>query len=998
MDTYMKVVQAFREKLLFLMHLTGGQPARAPEILLLRFENTSYGAIRNIFILGQMVCFVTWYHKAFQQKDQAKVIYRYLPREVGEPLVHYLWLVLPFVQQVQGLLHSADTSSPFLWTTNVVGHKRAPVVDQIDQEGEMEEDSKAFGSLWSSDCMRRILQKITQRILGSPINISVWRHLSLAICRRYLSEHGGSLVGGDGYDSEDSEHGMRPREDIFELQSAHSTHVGGMVYGREIEQGLGIPYMQSDAFRKASESWHRFLGLGMLATTKGKSPMKEFDHVRQKARAQRFVCIQRVNLDDQLRKILQNDQATFSPNQQRAIKAIVRGDGPILQIMATGEGKSMSFILPAFASPKGVSIVIVPLVSLRDDLVRRCQECGIKTAVWHSNKPIDTPTIVLVTPESAITKQFREYINKLSARELLDRVFFDECHVVLDSTATFRPALQDLGDVLASIGVQLICLTGTLSPYDEGQFLSIMKLSRPQVHIFRSDTTRRNIRYGRQPVVWTKRNEDLQGILKEWLLKWPTGKFIVYCQVIAEVEAVGKMFECHIYHSRMGDEQTKHRQLTEWINTGQVIVATNALGMGLDVPNVRGVLHVGAPGKLRDYLQESGRAGRDGKPAISLILTANSNSISSSRRGQMDYGSQASNANVGTDVLLRSKGCWRVVISHLMDGNLERTGCLPNETICLHCAQERGTALHDLEPELRTQLQARANRSKRRRADTNEELPDVCMLDAEEGASERDPEPQPRGLSNEMDSDMDTDIHMMYDQMDQEEAMARNAPPELSPNRPSSRGFLDLDNDPVRLYNQLEEREASTRKNEKERARQIDVGRQGLVKYLDKWSVQCLTCYLVDKEEVQHGRAACKHKDTYSKWIAKFHQGVFGMKRLAPHSGCFTCGTPLELCTRWKAAETDGGRFELTKKGCRHSRVLVQAIAQLRVYTGSWDILLKDILEEDGTHVILDGEEEVFKWFGRKRRFGNMESNNLSYCFYKICAMIEEHGPVLFHK
>jgi hypothetical protein len=68
------------------------------------------------------------------------------------------------------------------------------------------------------------------------------------------------------------------------------------------------------------------------------------------------------------------------------------------------------------------------------------------------------------------------------------------------------------------------------------------------------------------------------------------------------------------------------------------------------------------------------------------------------------------------------------------------------------------------------------------------------------------------------------------------------------------------------------------------------------------------------------------------------------------------------------------------------------------VYTGSWDILLKNILEEDGTHVILDGEEEVFKWFGRKRRFGNMESNNLSYCFYKICAMIEEHGPVLFHK
>jgi hypothetical protein len=89
-------VEEFREKLLAMVHLTAGQPARGPEILGLWYRNTGQGGVRNIFVERGMVCLVTLYYKNLFRADQTKLIYRYLPREMGELLVWYLWLVLPF--------------------------------------------------------------------------------------------------------------------------------------------------------------------------------------------------------------------------------------------------------------------------------------------------------------------------------------------------------------------------------------------------------------------------------------------------------------------------------------------------------------------------------------------------------------------------------------------------------------------------------------------------------------------------------------------------------------------------------------------------------------------------------------------------------------------------------------------------------------------------------------------------------------------------------------
>ena len=100
-DSFMRRVVAFRRKLSIAIHICGGQPARAPELLSIRHKNTDSGGHRNVFIENGMVSMVTSYHKGFYASNDVKIIHRYLPRDIGELVVWYLWLVLPFVERME---------------------------------------------------------------------------------------------------------------------------------------------------------------------------------------------------------------------------------------------------------------------------------------------------------------------------------------------------------------------------------------------------------------------------------------------------------------------------------------------------------------------------------------------------------------------------------------------------------------------------------------------------------------------------------------------------------------------------------------------------------------------------------------------------------------------------------------------------------------------------------------------------------------------------------
>jgi superfamily II DNA helicase RecQ len=123
----------------------------------------------------------------------------------------------------------------------------------------------------------------------------------------------------------------------------------------------------------------------------------------------------------------------FQGVQDPAIRAIQRGESPVITVMLTGGGKSMLFMVPAFATPGSMTVVVVPLVALRANMTQRCQQLGISCVAWESRRPPNAASIVLVTPESAVSPDFQMFLNQLRWMRRLDCIVINECHVVLNS-------------------------------------------------------------------------------------------------------------------------------------------------------------------------------------------------------------------------------------------------------------------------------------------------------------------------------------------------------------------------------------------------------------------------------------------------------------------------------------------------------------------------------------------------------------------------------------
>lgn len=217
---YDSKVEAFLERMLLLVHLTAGQPARGTEILSLRHINTLHGHHRSIFVENGMVSLVTSYHKGYAVTGSTKIIHRYLPKEVGELLVYYLWLVLPFRKKLNLLaLHKRHQPSPFLW-------------------------GKPNGSdTWDSSRLSRILKREFRTALGQTVGILTYRHLAIAISRKHLQ------CGGFKRD-----YGLEDTKS--DKQSSHSSWTAGTIYARGIEEAAGHVEERKAEYRKISKEWH----------------------------------------------------------------------------------------------------------------------------------------------------------------------------------------------------------------------------------------------------------------------------------------------------------------------------------------------------------------------------------------------------------------------------------------------------------------------------------------------------------------------------------------------------------------------------------------------------------------------------------------------------------------------------------------------------------------------------------------------------------------------
>ena len=219
-----------------------------------------------------------------------------------------------------------------------------------------------------------------------------------------------------------------------------------------------------------SIAWHSFLECDYPAKEEEKDDLI----LSEELVVRRWESLRRSSPATQLKLLLGKD-TIFRTKQEEVLRAIYDGISPILAIMPTGLGKSLAFILPASYNFSGVTIVVVPLIALQHDLHYRTTQLSVLSRIWQPELTSLTSGIVYITPESAITRRFQDYLHRLRTTGYLDRIVFDECHIFSESEITFRPAIKELV-LLFQFNVRLVFLTATLPVSQEVEFWNILGL------------------------------------------------------------------------------------------------------------------------------------------------------------------------------------------------------------------------------------------------------------------------------------------------------------------------------------------------------------------------------------------------------------------------------------------------------------------------------------------------------------------------------------------
>ena len=315
---------------------------------------------------------------------------------------------------------------------------------------------------------------------------------------------------------------------------------------------------------------------------------------------------------------------SFRPMQEEIIESVVAGKD-VVGLLPTGGGKSVTYQVPPVAS-EGLCLVITPLIALMKDQMTRLKTMNIKAMAIHSGMTREEVEISLdnclygdyrllyVSPERLQTPLFRARLPRFN----FTLVAVDEAHCISQWGYDFRPSYLNIAEIreMMSEEVPFLALTATATPRVVDDIVSRLRMKDPKV--LRTSFRRPNITYVVREV------EDKSTYVLRSLKKEP-GSGIIYVnsrkrsKEVAEL-LVGNNIKADFYHAGLPQEMRDRKQ-TSW-TTGEtrVIVATNAVGMGIDKADVRFVIHWDCPDSIEAYYQESGRAGRDGKPSFAVLL------------------------------------------------------------------------------------------------------------------------------------------------------------------------------------------------------------------------------------------------------------------------------------------------------------------------------------------------------------------------------------------
>ena len=316
---------------------------------------------------------------------------------------------------------------------------------------------------------------------------------------------------------------------------------------------------------------------------------------------------------------------SFRRGQENIINSILSGND-VLAIMPTGGGKSICYQIPALLLD-GVTIVISPLISLMKDQVDAIKEMGIESTYINSsltskefeeiitNVKENKYKIVYVAPERLESYEFIMAITECR----ISQIAIDEAHCVSQWGHDFRSSYRRIKNFIEMLNIRPIvtAFTATATEEVKGDIINLLGLRDPSLFVTGFD--RENL------FINIEKGNDKKSYILKYIEENRDSSGIIYAATRKEVDYIYELltsngYKAGRYHAGLNDELRKENQEDFIKDKINIMVATNAFGMGIDKPNIRFVIHYNMPKNIEGYYQEIGRAGRDGEKSECILL------------------------------------------------------------------------------------------------------------------------------------------------------------------------------------------------------------------------------------------------------------------------------------------------------------------------------------------------------------------------------------------